>query len=405
MELPTPRYALKARYLFPVDGPPIADGLVVVAKGRIEAVVTAAPDCETIDLGNVAVIPGLVNAHVHLEFSGLDRPLGPRGSSLPDWIPRVLDYRARRGEAVAADILDGIGQAVRYGTTSLGEIATRDIAPDSELPAVDLIAFRELICFREEDEDQVVRCVERHLSAAENTVRWQAGISPHAPYTCLASTLEVAAEVSRLHQIPLAIHLAESQEEIEWMKTGGGPLGELLAAHNSATWPSPITSLDTLKMVNDAYRILIIHGNYLQENEIEALAQAGDRLSVVYCPRTHSFFQHAPYPLLRMLDAGVNVAIGTDGRGSNPDLNLLSDLRHLADQHPTVSPATVLQLGTLAGATALGIARRAGSITAGKDANLAVVPLPDTSVADPHELLLHSDLQVEYTISRGRIMN
>ena len=84
MELPTPRYALKARYLFPVDGPPIADGMVVVDKGQIEAVVTAAPDCETIDLGNVAVIPGLVNAHVHLEFSGLDRPLGPSGSSLPE---------------------------------------------------------------------------------------------------------------------------------------------------------------------------------------------------------------------------------------------------------------------------------------------------------------------------------
>ena len=124
-------------------------------------------------------------------------------------------------------------------------------------------------------------------------------------------------------------------------------------------------------------------------------------MSVVYCPRTHSYFEHERYPLAAMLTAGVRVAIGTDSRASNPDLNLLAELRHIAATHADLSPAEILKLGTLAGAQALGRDHEVGSLTAGKLANLAVVPLDATNAVDPHELVLNSTAEVATTYYRG----
>jgi cytosine/adenosine deaminase-related metal-dependent hydrolase len=112
-------------------------------------------------------------------------------------------------------------------------------------------------------------------------------------------------------------------------------------------------------------------------------------MSLVYCPRTHAYFQHEPYPLAEMHAAGVRVAVGTDSLASNPDLSLVAELRQIARTHPTVSSEQVLHMGTLAGAEALGLAERMGSITAGKKARLAVVRLHGER--DPLTAILHSD--------------
>jgi cytosine/adenosine deaminase-related metal-dependent hydrolase len=408
MDLPTPRYALKARYLFPVDRPPVAGGLVVVDRGRIEAVGVAAADCETIDLGNVALIPGLVNAHVHLEFSDLSEPLGHTGIRLPDWIRRVLDYRAQRAPqhasqgTAARNILSGMAQSIRHGTTALGEISAGDWPLGAaDRPQIDAVVFREVICLRPQQVAETVDYLERHLRAAQRTDAWQPGVSPHAPFTCRPEALELTVETSRRHRIPLAMHLAESPEEIQWIKTGRGPLADLLESRHSEMYNGPTSPRDILHKLARAYRALVIHGNYLTDVEIQTVAAARDRMSLVYCPRTHAYFQHAPYPLQQLLDAGVTVALGTDGRGSNPDLSVLAEMRHVAAQHPQLPLDQLLKMGTLAGATALGFERRCGSLTPGKDANFAVVSLPEIHAQDPHELLLHSEEAVQTTIFHG----
>jgi cytosine/adenosine deaminase-related metal-dependent hydrolase len=408
MDLPTPRYALKARYLFPVDRRPLADGLVVVDRGRVAAVGVAAPDCETIDLGNVALIPGLVNAHVHLEFSDLDQPLGHAGIRLPDWIRLVLDYRAGRAAdqgspaTVARNVQNGLAQSIRHGTTLLGEISSGDWPlASANHPPIDTVVFREMICLRPQQVAEAVDYLDRHLRAAAASDAWQPAVSPHAPFTCRPEALQLAIETSRLHRIPLAMHLAESPEEIQWMKTGQGPLAELLEDHQSETYTGPTTARDILNQLTRAHRTLIIHGNYLNDEEIQTVAAARDRMSLVYCPRTHSYFQHPPYPLQRLGDAGVTVAVGTDGRGSNPDLSVLAEMRHLAAQNPHLPLDQILRMGTLAGAVALGVDHRCGSLSPGKDANFTVVSLPERDASDPHELLLHSDAPVQTTIFRG----
>jgi cytosine/adenosine deaminase-related metal-dependent hydrolase len=126
-------------------------------------------------------------------------------------------------------------------------------------------------------------------------------------------------------------------------------------------------------------------------------------MSVVYCPRTHAYFGHDRYPLAQMLAAGVNLALGTDSRASNPDLNLLEELRHVAQVHSDVPLAKVLQLGTLAGAKALGVDKLIGTLEAGKQADLAIVPLNGENARDPHELVLHASLPVAQTYIAGRI--
>src|SRR5207248_5598397 len=120
--------------------------------------------------------------------------------------------------------------------------------------------------------------------------------------------------------------------------------------------------LDYLQALATAHRALVVHGNYLVADEIEFLAAHRERMSLVYCPRTHAYFGHEPYPVSQMLAAGVRVAVGTDSRASNPDLRLLEELRHIARHHPGVSPEAMLRMGTIAGAEALGIAADYGSI-------------------------------------------
>jgi cytosine/adenosine deaminase-related metal-dependent hydrolase len=146
---------------------------------------------------------------------------------------------------------------------------------------------------------------------------------------------------------------------------------------------------------------LVIHGTFLADEELAFLAAHADRMSVVYCPRTHAFFDRGQYDVTAMLSAGVNIALGTDSRASNPDLSLLSELRHVYLQHGDVMPEEVLRLGTVRGARALGREYEVGTLAPGKRADLAVVPLPDEDAADPHALLFESDFAVATTFICG----
>ena len=160
--------------------------------------------------------------------------------------------------------------------------------------------------------------------------------------------------------------------------------------------------MDLLRILSPAHRLLIVHGNYLTGEEITYVARHAQTMSVVYCPRTHHYFAHTPYPLEKLLDSGINVALGTDSRASSPDLNLLSDIRHVAHRHPALSPAAVLRLGTLAGAKALGREAQLGTLEPGKQANLTIVPLPNRQDPDPHRLLFDQNAPASATWFHGR---
>jgi len=188
----------------------------------------------------------------------------------------------------------------------------------------------------------------------------------------------------------VAMHLAETRAELEFLATGQGEFADMLRAFGSMPsngLPTGLRPFDYLRALAQSPRALIVHGNYLAEDEIEFLA-ARPHMSVVYCPRTHEFFRHEPHPWRRMLDRGVNVAVGTDGRGSNPDLSVWNELVFLRNRFYDVSPKTLLEMGTISGARALGFADDCGTLTPGKRADLVAVPVEGlVAESDPHELL------------------
>lgn len=397
-------FAVKARLVFLVSGPPLRDAAVTIDGERIVAVGAPARDGVVEDLGNVALVPGLVNAHAHLEYSELDAPLGERGIAFPDWIRRVIDYKRATGGPRAAAIERGLAECLRHGTTSLGEIASPGW-PRGAFAAAPQSAtvFLELIGLSPERIAERLALARDHLALPG--ARWRAGLSPHAPYSVRFDALPEIVGVARAANAPLAMHLAESLEEYQLLRSGGGPFRELLEELNvwdETALPRRSRPLDYLAALAEGPRTLVVHGNYLDAREISFLAERARRMAVVYCPRTHDWFGHPRHPLPRLLAAGAAVALGTDGRASNPDLSLLAEMRFVAAHFPELPAADVLRLGTLAGAQALGRDREIGTLQAGKRADLVAVALDDRDASDPHELLFDSAQPVVGTMIRGR---
>jgi cytosine/adenosine deaminase-related metal-dependent hydrolase len=380
--------SFRARWILPIDRPPIEGGYVTIAGGRIVELGSSPPkSAALVDLGDVLLMPGLVNVHTHLEFSGLSAPLGQPGMSLPAWIRFVIAERNRGNRDAASDIATGLNESLAAGVTTIGEIASSSAAAyASPAPTPAAVAFQEAIGFSAQRVDSVYADVERRL----DELRGPAGLSPHAPYTVHPRLLERLVDLARRRNVPLAMHLAESPEELELLATGAGQFRDLLEERSmwdAGAVPPGSRPLDYLQQLAAAPSSLVIHGNYLADDEIDFVAQRRGRMSVAYCPRTHAFFQHSPYPLSAMLRAGVRVALGTDSRASNPDLSLLGEVRFAAAQFPGVPPHVWLRMATLDGAEALGLAEHLGSLTPGKQANLVSLPCPG---GDPAEAVVNS---------------
>ena len=388
-------YALRARWVLPIDGPPILGGHVAVADGVIIAVGSHDPNCGPVtDLGDVVLLPGLVNAHTHLEFSGLAKPLGTPRTSLPAWIRSVIADRGRGDRDAAAAIAAGIRESTAAGVVAIGEIATSP-APMYEAPgAPQLTLFQEAIGFSAGRVDSVSAEMERRVGAAGAN----AGISPHAPYTVHPRLLTRLVDLTVARRAPIAMHLAESREELELLREGTGPFQELLADRSmwdDSAIPRGSRPLDYLRELSRAERSLVVHGNYLDAEEIAYVGQRRASMSVVYCPRTHAYFGHERYPLEALLAAGVRVALGTDSRASNPDLDLLKEARFVSAAFPAIDPAEVLRMATLSAAEALGLDAAFGSLAPGKRAALAVCRCDET-IGSPEEQLLHAGSQLTF---------
>ncbi|HEX4128464.1 MAG TPA: amidohydrolase family protein [Pirellulales bacterium] len=392
--------ALRARWVFTAAGSVLPDGVVTIAGDTIVAVGENASGRPPGDLGNVALLPGLGNAHTHLDFSDLRAPLGKPGMPLPAWIQEVLAWRRAQPADPTAAIECGLRESLAAGVTALGEIAT----PGDWTAAIrlrqEVTVFHEVLAPTAERAAEALR-VAREFAAGEN-LAWRRGLSPHAPHTLTVDAFQEVVQLAARFGLPVASHVAESREELEYLATGGGAYRELFEGLGITPSPCLPRPLDYLRLLAEVPRALVVHGNYLDDQEIDFLAQRRDRMTVVYCPRTHAYFGHERYPLEQMLATGCNVALGTDGRGSNPDLSLLEEMRHVARHYSSIAPERVLQMATVNGARALGMEQMLGTIEPGKQANLLAVALPDRAAHDPFEALFDCDLPVAATWYRGK---
>jgi cytosine/adenosine deaminase-related metal-dependent hydrolase len=390
-------HAYRAAWLFPVDQPPIRDGVVEIVAGKIVAVHAYRTGEVVTDLGDVALLPGLINPHTHLEFSELETPLGEPGLDFPSWIRRVITYRRERelqsassGAWQSQAIQAGLAESRAASVAALGEIATIPCDyPRYATESPQVTVFLELLGLAPERQPVLWQAAQQHLQQ-QRTPGVEFGLSPHAPYTVQPELLKRVCAFSAAAHFPVAMHLAESLEELELLQAGSGRLASFLAEMNAlphGVIPRGVEPRWYLEMLAQASRALVIHGNYLNTEEMAFLGEHSERMSVVYCPRTHAYFNAGQYPLAAMLAANVNVCFGTDSRATNPNLSVWEEMLFAGQRHPQVSPAGILHLGTLGAAEALGREHDFGSITVGKFARFTEVNLSTLSAADPHELL------------------
>ncbi|MEX1230176.1 MAG: amidohydrolase family protein [Planctomycetaceae bacterium] len=402
------RRRFRARYIFPVDRPPLANATLEIEGDRIVAVHDRY-DPRAVDLGNAALIPGLVNAHAHLEFSDLDTPIAPP-QPFTHWLRAVIHNRSSRTVSVEDALEQGVREIVSQGTAVVGEIATHGWSAtaiaeaETSSPPLHVVAFRELITLSRERISAQLEAIAQHRRDCKPFASIQPAVSPHAPYSVHPELFSAAIDTAKQHRMPLSIHLAETAGELELLKTGGGEFRDFLqelGVWQEHVFDDPRTPLDLLKAMTDVDHGLVVHGNYLTDIDADFLADHRN-LTVIYCPRTHAYFGHPPHPWKQLLERGVSLALGTDGRSSNPDLSLCNEMCFLRMHHADVSPATILELGTLNGARALGVDSAYGSITPGKKAAIAVIELPDDETSSPEALLLSSNSRMRGLLNHAQ---
>jgi len=383
--------SLTARWVFPVAGPPVERGVVAIRDGRIEAVHPRGERTADLDLGNVALVPGFVNPHTHLDLSGARGVVPPTTADrFTDWLRGVIAFRrGRTAEQVRTDIRAGIDESLRSGVTLLGDIAVDESSAaairESPLRAV---VFREVIGLSAER-------FEMNAAAARqvDTPLVRRGLSPHAPYSVNHDrAMTLLAEPG-----PKCVHLAESLAEMELLASRSGPFVEFLS--ELGIWNPDAIRFSAEEFVRrnlapDSPR-LFIHVNHLPPG-----MPFGSNQSIVYCPRTHAAFGHPPHPFREFVRRGVRIAFGTDSLASNPDLDILAEARFVHARDPDIPGETLLRTITLAGAEALGWASETGSLEAGKSADAVAIPLPNRE-GEPHELLLADHPGDRRTMFRG----
>lgn len=380
---PVTKTLIRAAWVAPMDRPAFRDGAVVflgdtiIDIGPADALARTHPDAMSHDCGASVLLPGLINAHVHLELS--DMPRRPRPGPLADWLIEVIRASPQGDDAarVRRAVEVGLAQCLRFGVTTIGDIThqpalSRPVLGASPLRAVSFGEVQAMAGRRHLLEPRLAAAADR----THDSGRLRVGISPHAPYSVEPHGYARCLELSRAQGLPLATHLAESPDEATFLADHSGPFRQLWQFLNAWDDAVPRFAGGSIRYAKALglldHPTLLAHVNYCDDDELALLA-AG-RASVVYCPRTHAYFGHPPHRWRDLLAAGVNVAVGTDSLASAPNLDLVDDLRLLRRIAPEVPAADLWQLVTARAARGLQMEQRVGTLTPDKAADLVAFP-------------------------------
>jgi cytosine/adenosine deaminase-related metal-dependent hydrolase len=384
-------------WLLPISQPPLRDAWLRTDGGRIVAFGHTRPGdftaADEIDLGRVAILPALVNAHTHLELSWM-RGRIPETGDFNQWLRTVIELKARaaeQGDGVAQAIDDAIREARSFGTGLVGEV-TNTLATSRALEkhGVAGVVFHELLGFKTEDAISVMEEATARLAKQGGSDRLRHTLAPHAPYSVSPALFGLIRDA--LRGDPLAkstVHLGESAAEIEFLKDGTGPCRTALERMEKwdASWlppqSNPVGYLDRMGFLDD--RVLVVHGTQFGDEELKLLAAKGATL--VTCPRGNVRTGAGSPPIEEFFDSGVCVAVGTDSLASVPDLNLFAELEEMRRLAPALPARLLLESATINGARALGFEAEFGTIDAGKRDALVAVRL-DGYVSSIEEYLV-----------------
>jgi cytosine/adenosine deaminase-related metal-dependent hydrolase len=372
---------LLAAWVAPMEGPPIREGGIVYQDGTIfevgegKLLADRHPDAEGIDRPGDTVLPGLVNAHTHLELS--EFACGPAPASFVDWLMRLVPRGQINLEMVQASVARsvpiGVEQCLKFGVTCVGDISrhcaiSRPLLRNGPLRVVSYGEVQAMAQRRGLLEERLAVAADESFESDH----LRTAISPHAPYSVEMTGYRQCLEAAQTRGLPLATHLAETLDEAPFLADHTGrfrDLWEFLGAWDESVprfAGGPVRFAQAVGLL-DYRRTLLAHLNYCDDAELDLLSNG--KASVVYCPRTHAYFGHPPHRWRKMLARGINVAIGTDSCASSPDLNLVEELRLVRRIAPEVSAGDIWNMATVNGARAIDMSGRVGVLSTGAAAD------------------------------------
>jgi 5-methylthioadenosine/S-adenosylhomocysteine deaminase len=386
------------------DGALAIQGNRIVAIGTVEEIAADFPDATLIDARGKIVLPGLVNTHTHVPmtlFRGIADDL-----PLTEWLNDVIfpaeaqfvdeDF-VRWGTRLACL------EMIRSGITTFADSYYFEdaIAEETDICGMRAVLGETLIDFPVPDNktwEEAISYMRRFVERWQGHERITPAVAPHAPYTVSGEHLQEGHALATELDVPLLIHLAEDQSEVDTIMKREAM--------------RPVEYADHLGILDE--RVLAAHMIYPDAGEIEILAARG--VGVAHCPESNMKIAAGVAPVPQLLAAGVAVGLGTDGSASNNNLSLWDEIDSAAKLHkvisgdPTVLDArTALMMATLGGARAIHMAEEIGSLEVGKRADLIIVGVDgphQQPVYDPYSVLVYATqaADVEAVVIDGHVV-
>jgi len=406
---------IRSKYLIDSTGRAVEDAEVVIEGKRIAGIRGKCADPPAahpnlIDLGCAALLPGFVNAPAHLELTHAHSLVQPQ-PRFTDWIREVV--RATGGWTngdFESSLRRGIDLSAKSGTTTIGDVGhgARNIGAYIG-SGMRVRLFHEVIGFDPSVAEEMIEFLKTRIAETPSGENLLIGISPHTPFTVSERLLRRCAELAHRRGLPLCVHLAETPAELEFLGSGTGEILEFrkefgLPPEWKPPRASPVRYLHQIGFFEKP--ATLIHGNYIGEEDFDILALSGS--SVVFCPRSHNYFGHREHPFPKMLEHGINVALGTDSLISASSLSILDEMKFLREEYPGIEPAVLLKMATANGAKALGLAADIGLLAPGAPADMVGVALPEAEIgrsADPLETVFSKDSKVIFSMAAGKILH
>jgi cytosine/adenosine deaminase-related metal-dependent hydrolase len=419
----------RAKWVVPVAYPPIEDGAVLVRGGMILAagpysqVKTSSPsNTRQVDHGSAAIVPGLVNAHTHLELSALGERMSLPKESFAQWLEELLTLRpAMTRELLQEGLLAGMQRLAAEGCCLCGDITngaclqthssahhgvataedqrrtpnfmssakdsglrtqhpgpnTRDPGPRTQDFFPTRQVFLEVLGFDRLKLDEALGSdlAQQVLGTSGGSSLPPFSLAAHACYSTSGPVISEAKAWCRAKGLPFSIHVAEHAEEVDFLQHGAGFCRRVL--EGLGRWvpgwvppcKSPVHYLDQLQVLDS--NTILVHAVHLTDPDWETVVR--NRCSVCFCPRSNRNLNVGYPDIAKAMRLGLVAALGTDSLTSNTDLSLFAEAAHILESYSDVHPQAVFTMMTRGGARALGQERRFGTIDPGKAADLLVI--------------------------------
>ncbi|MEA3189191.1 MAG: aminodeoxyfutalosine deaminase [Chthoniobacter sp.] len=398
----------RSRIVVTMDGPPISNGAIAVSDGTVQAVgdfdhVQKLYSGRVVDLGEQALLPGLINAHCHLDYTMMRNAIHPQ-KSFTQWIARINALkRSLDVDDYVRAIEQGFAELKKWGTTTVLNIeAFPEVLPKLPAPPIRTWWFYELIDVRQRvaTDDLVAGA----FMFFKNRPDWLGGfgLSPHSPYTASAELFGLANACARITGMPLTTHVAESAAEDEMFRHGSGELHDFMQklgrSMDDCGQRSSLARLWEEKLVDEDW--ILAHVNEIDDADFALIV---DHLHhIVHCPRSHRYFAHRPFQFRRLHEAGANLSLGTDSVASNDSLSLFAEMQALQERETWLRSEDLLRTVTTNPARALKRSGELGQISPGAHADLICVPFGGDA-ARVYEATVNHTRPIEWLMVDGNV--